>query len=96
MYVEKGSCWGSGKEKNRRGKMDAIRMAKRSVSKEEMGNFFLSFFLFPSIPFILGGGSLSRERGEILFVPKKAFDEKESTYTKTLDIPPRSRAQFVV
>lgn len=42
-------------EKEQRGKMDAGRMAKRSVSIDEMGNCFLSFFLSLLSPFMFGG-----------------------------------------
>lgn len=83
---------GSGEEKADE-QMDARRMAKKSVSKEEMGNF--SFFFFSLLSPLLGGGGLSRER-RLAAHPKKAFDEKESTCTKALHIPPCSRAQFAL
>lgn len=69
-------------EKEQRGKMDAGRMAKRSVSIEEMGNCFPFLFLVPSIPLYVWGGRggeacLSRERGEILVDPKKHLTKRK-------------------
>lgn len=65
------------------------------------GKLFPFLFLFPSIPLYVGGGGgeacLSRERGEILVDPKKHLRKGKYMYdTKTLDIPPRSRAQIGV
>ena len=67
---------------------------KEICIKRGNGKFFL-LFLFPSVPPFGGGGGLSRER-RLAAHPKKAFDEKESTCTKALHIPPRSRAQFAL
>lgn len=82
-----------------RGKKQARRWMPDGMAKEIRGNgiFFLPFS-FPFCPplFFLRGGVAYQERGEFFVHSKKASDEKESTCTKTLDIPPRSRAQFVV
>lgn len=68
--------------------MDAGRMAKGSVSIEEMGNCFLSFFFSLLSPFIWRGRGLLIKRERRDFVrSKKAFDEKESTYPAAFSGP---------
>ena len=96
---------GSELEKKQTGKMDGGRFA-RSVSVEVMGNLFFFPFSSPFYPPFISvegggrGGRLAYQEREERFCwierKKKAFDEKESTCTQTLDIPPCSRAQIVV
>lgn len=67
---------------------------QRNLYQKRKWEIFPSFS-FPFCPPFWGGGGLSRER-RLAAHPKKAFDEKESTCTKALHIPPRSRAQFAL